>query len=261
MTVSEGTLVPTFPFENVAGRLLWAFSRFVEGGHMEQPVLHRWAYVFGFNANGLDATAVSQLQVRISELHACLDELSAQIDEQFDPKKAAVHRRVLPALREVLVFQNLAQAATGLAQHLSNSNLSLLELLASDLRQGTPVTVSEFDSVFHELHSLQNFIADSDLNPTLKKWLTNLLAEAKRSMDLFQVRGARGFRDALRSIYGECFLYRDLFRELRTDKTAWDKFREFVDKLNDAAKKADEYRPLLEAGIVGAAMLIENLAN
>ena len=110
-----------------------------------------------------------------------------------------------------------------------------------------------------EINSLIDSVRSSQINNKLKKWLLELLAEMDAAINLYWVKGPKGFKTALAVTMGELAMRWGEYREVKEgDEHVHSGLMRIIDRLADLAKRAkefnEEYGPLI--GYTGSMLLI-----
>ena len=244
-------------YNNPPGRLLSFVNEAIScAGSTNNRIDEVWLQVLNLER---DDRTIPRVYSHLSLMCDLLDETESMIASAIDEDRRELYLRSLPEIRKGLLPGNLQSNWNQIEKYFSKAALTGLEFCAADLPKEHPISQDEIKSVYTELDSLFKSVHESKLNKTLKTWLLTLLSNAKLSIDLYRIKGARAFKQALREMVGEAVLHKDAFPEVKRESSVFNQLTTFLGNLNTLAQRAEEWKPLLEYSAASVSSLITQL--
>lgn len=243
---------------NSAARLHAILSSAVKLGVGNKATYQAWAKVFDIkNENEM----LREVYPKLAELGNLVDDLVRDISENISEDRRALYLRHITEIRSGITPVNLAAPWEEYSRFFNVTVLTSLEYCADALPKEPPVSADELSQIQTLLSDLMAEIESSKIDAHLKKWLLTLTSEARYSIDMYKIEGARTFRRALRDCYGDVILFQQTFPTFAVSAQKGtplgDRLMSFLNCLNALAAKVKEFQPLLETGKTVFGHLIE----
>ncbi|HEY1602815.1 MAG TPA: hypothetical protein VGG64_24640 [Pirellulales bacterium] len=188
-----------------------------------------------------------------------LDEITQAIRDTR-PDEAELYLRCIEPLKAVATPHNLNDGWAASAKHLTSEVLFQLELCANSLPKGYELGADEIRDIKQAVMELIEQVKASDLAKPLRRWVLDLLSSVLRSIDLYDIHGAKAFGDSLASMIGQFAMHQKSCKDVAAKhKGIWQKLVSIAGTLNTIVIKAKEWYPLLEAGRQATTLLLEQL--
>lgn len=228
-------------YNNAPGRLLKILRSVPQASQSAGEV---WQQVL--NIPSADRNSNFETYRRLAELDRLAEETVELVHATVDEEKRELYLRSLPEIRAGIRMP-LEQTWNGVVGKFAPLILQGLEFCASACPEEEAISEDELAQIRNDFGDLFNHVHSSDLKRDLKKWLLALLSEAKRAMDLFDIHGARAFKNALKEVAGELVLHQTVFHEAKSsDKKFGEGFYKFFSKLVILAKRYKGVKPILQ---------------
>jgi hypothetical protein len=136
---------------------------------------------------------------------------------------------------------------SGVPRGISSGEMPYLRLAATLLDQEQAINEDELNGILDSIESLTRQLGDSRIDPNAREALMDLMRHARFAVDYYRIYGAKGFRTAFKRMIGELWvLLNDEGQEIK-EKTWWSNVKELLRRVDKAASKFEEHRPLIEA--------------
>lgn len=135
---------------------------------------------------------------------------------------------------------------------ITDAELSLLKVCATFLIEDEPVTKDDIARIRDSIAELRDQVEDSNISPTLRKALLEIIRLSEDAISRFNIHGARGLRRAFKGmladaaeVYGMTDI--DNGRETLKKSSAWAAIIKHLRTVDEIAAKLLKYKPLLDS--------------
>ena len=154
-----------------------------------------------------------------------------------------------------IVFRKLANLnniifptdPTKATRTLSESEVSVLQMVASLMDTEKDITEDDIQSIRNSIENLQETIDKSDLSKSAREALLELVRLTRNALEQYNIYGARGFKKAFKKMLAE--LMEVCFKEGKEvqNQPWWNDAVKHLKVVDKVASKLLEYKPLLES--------------
>lgn len=235
---------------NTAGRL-----RKILFGHKREntPCGIIWARVFRLKSAAKQLSALNdneliEIRERLTTLYGEVKRLEDEVHLFCEGGKAnpAILLRNIPRIKKALIDVPLVESWQDVrANYLTDATYTTLEILETQLPSEGVIDNDELARFSQQVDELVTFIRNSSLPSPLRGWILSLLNSIRRSLDTYEVSGAKGFHEALTSILGELYINADELKRSPEGTTLMEKFLPFMNTLGAFAERYARWRPFL----------------
>jgi len=248
--------------DNSAGRLLGILLKAMNVRSQGGTLMMGWSRVFAIpiSQNNVPPSFADdeELVHRILELHKLADEAESDV-RALEGINHQLYLRPFPRVRAVLPkISNLQGDFNSVMGQLSEGDMTVLEFCAEELSKRHQEKVADeaiLKEIAEEVQALFDSVKDSQLPEDLKKFLLRQLANIRRAVEEYHIRGIERLKEVLEEMVGAVAVNEEVLkREAGTEQLS--AFRRIVSKLVSVYEFAKEAKPLLgpTARIIGLLM-------
>ena len=236
--------IPEPEYRNSAGRLLAFLSAIPDNRQLLETV----PPLLGYQAK----TAQEQRQatlLALMELHKLYIEFRQDmLDADIIEKQRDVMLGGLTNLEQSIYPFNFQ---TGIRK-ITDAEISLLKVCATFIPEDESITKDDITRIRDSIVELRDQVQESNISPTLRKALLEIIRLSEDAISRFNIHGARGLRNAFKSmladaaeLYGMTDLDND--RQALKKSSAWSAIIRHLKIVDEIASKLLKYKPLLES--------------
>lgn len=234
--------IPAPEHQNSAGRLLSILIAIPEG----KQLLETLPPLFGFEATNMQQKQQAAL-VALMELHKIYIEFRQDmIDANISEKQRNVMLGGLETLVQTIYPVNLQ----GGTRKITAAEVSLLRVCATFISEDEAVTKDDIAKIRDSIDELRDEVEDSDISPSLRKILLEIIRLSEDAISRYNIHGARGLRKAFKMMLADAAeLYgmtdQNADRQSLIKTPAWTAIINHLKIYDDIASRLLKYKPLL----------------
>lgn len=240
-------------YNNSAGRLLAILNAIKQTGNGTYQDLFPKAFSDQSGEDSNRLTAIERLSLTFDAIHE-LQTLYSKVVTDIEKSKMA-KEQVEVALRGILSIREAINPSNLKSQcrAISEAEAAMLEMCAAGLETFKEATDQDLKDLRESIQSLYETAQGNEINETLRDVILELTRISRTSIDLYEIRGPEGLKEAFKEMIGE--LSDILFTGTTEDEKeeikqseAWKEVCKHLQRVDMIASKLMEYRPLLESG-------------
>jgi hypothetical protein len=225
---------------NSAGRLLWLFSSYPQG----HPLVNFLPELMTGNPGKTQAEKYQICYDSLVEIH----ELYRQFQQDMENASISDEQRktILSNLQnlEELVYPG---ALTNNIRPLGETEKSVLQIAATFIEEEDELEKEDIDEIRESIAALRSLVEGSDVSPTLRKTLLELIRLADDAISRFNIHGARGLKRAFKAMLVEAMdLHSSENAKELENSGIWQKIRDLILKMGRVADRILKHRDLIE---------------
>ena len=228
---------------NSASRLANSLRALEQGGRFDHVISEKLAHTNVKSIPEEEKTPIAYSGLAV--LQDLYEKFLADMRNEF-PDKAQAHSLLegLQPLRKVIYPTQLTKHVTPLGQSIN----ALLDLCSLGLPDENEIPTTELDQIREGLQSLRQLAAK--VKPAIRKPLLELIRICEEAVSTYEIRGAKGLREALKRMWGEMSeiwgVPESPDDESPDVETVWTTVKPLLILVDKICSKALQYRPLIE---------------
>jgi hypothetical protein len=232
-------------YQNSAGRLLAAISDIDPGQYISQT----FPAHFGTQKQSDNRLPASYEAVRL--LQQVYQEFTTDI---LGPGMPEMTRNVLISSLTDLPLSVYPQSLQSQFRQPTAAEKGLIEMAATILPQDKAIEQSDIDGIRESVANLRALIEASELPPSIRNILLDLIRLSEDALSRYKIRGPRGLRTAFVQMLGDAhYLYAEETKKGKREElersSIWGAIKQHLHVVDKVLAKVQQYQPLLESGM------------
>lgn len=230
-------------YSNSAGRLLAVLDSLTD----RVPLAQQLIPVMLGEAKSADNKVIASKGVKVlGELHRMYSDFLEDLEQSDIPEEEkSLYSNGLSSLENIMY----PMAINGAARKISESEKSLLSVLATRLDKEPEVSEEDLNLIRESIAALRETINDTATSPVLRKVLLELVRLTEDALNRYQIYGSKGLKKAFKGMLAEVsevYLQDGEDKEDIKKSTAWAEIVKHLKLIDTVAAKTMGYIAMLQ---------------